>query len=124
MLQPDGTVTVRPEFRAIQDSWYQGLASMARSGTSLILDDVLLTGSAGPWRLRAARDGLSVLQVGVHCDPLVAAGREAGRPDRIPGMAPAQATAVHAGVVYGLEAGTAGWSALECARRIARSVAR
>jgi chloramphenicol 3-O phosphotransferase len=124
VLEPDGTVTVRPEFRSIQDSWYKGLASMARSGTSLILDEVLLTGSAGQWRLRAALDGLSALWVGVHCDPLVAAGREAGRPDRIPGMATTQATAVHAGVVYDLEVDTAGCSALECAHRIARSLAR
>src|ERR1700735_3060807 len=68
VLEPDGTVTVRPEFRAIQDTWYKGLASMARSGTSLILDEVLLSGSAGQWRLRAALDGLSVLWGGVHCD--------------------------------------------------------
>ena len=28
VLEPDGTVTVSPEFRALQDIWYEGLAGL------------------------------------------------------------------------------------------------
>jgi chloramphenicol 3-O phosphotransferase len=123
VLEPDGEVTVTPEFRALQDTWYQGLAWMARHGARLILDEVLLTGGAGQRRLQAALDGLNVLWAGVRCDPLVAAGREAGRGDRIPGMAASQAAAVHAGVVYDVEVDTTGRSAVACARQVAASAA-
>ena len=123
VLEPDGTVTVRPEFRVIQDIWYQGLADMARRGARLILDEVFLAGGAGQQRLRGLLGDLDVLWAGVHCDPLVAAGREAARPDRIPGMAMSQAVAVHAGLHYDVEVDTTRCSALACARRIAEAVA-
>jgi chloramphenicol 3-O phosphotransferase len=121
VLEPDGTVTVRPAFRAIEDIWYQGLAAMAHRGAFLILDEVLLSGGAGQQRLRVMLDGLEVLWVGVHCDPLVAAGREATRPDRVQGMAMKQAAAVHLGVVYDVEVDTTECSAVACARRIAEA---
>lgn len=123
VLEPDGTVTVTPEFRAVQDTWYRGLAFMAGRGVRLILDEVFLSGGAGQRRLRSALDGLDVLWAGVRCDPRVAAGREASRPDRVRGMAASQATAVHAGVGYDVEVDTAGRSALACARQIAGAVA-
>jgi chloramphenicol 3-O phosphotransferase len=87
VLESDGAVTVKPEFRAVQDIWYQGLAVMASRGAFLILDEVFLTGGAGQQRLRAILDGLDVLWAGVRCDPLVAANREAARPERVRGMA-------------------------------------
>ncbi|MGZ4433633.1 MAG: chloramphenicol phosphotransferase CPT family protein [Trebonia sp.] len=123
VLEPDGTVTVKPEFRAVQDIWYQGLATMASRGAFLILDEVFLAGGAGQQRLRALLGGLDVLWAGVHCDPLVAAGREAARPERVQGMARTQAVAVHAGVVYNVEVETTTCSAVACARRIAGAVA-
>jgi chloramphenicol 3-O phosphotransferase len=122
VLEPDGAVTVTPEFRAVQDIWYQGLATMASRGAFLILDEVFLTGGAGQQRLRAVLDGLDILWAGVHCDPLVAASREAGRPERVRGMAMTQAITVHAGVVYDLEVDTTDSSAIACARRIAEAV--
>ncbi|HXJ26310.1 MAG TPA: hypothetical protein VNH17_11440 [Streptosporangiaceae bacterium] len=54
----------------------------------------------------------------------MAAGREAGLPDRVPGMAMSQALAVHEGVAYDVEVDTTGTSALACARQIARAVTR
>ena len=123
VLEPDGTVTVKPEFRAVEEIWYRGLAVMASHGASLILDEVFLAGGAGQQRLRALLDGLDVLWAGVHCDPLVAANREALRPERVRGMAMAQAVAVHAGVVYNVEVDTTGCSAIACARRIAEAAA-
>jgi len=122
VLEPDGTVTVRPTFRAIEDIWYSGLAVMACRGALLILDEALLSGGAGQQRLRALLDGLDVLWAGVHCDPLVAARREAARPDRIPGMAAKQAAAVHTGVAYDVEVDTTQCPAAACARRIAGHV--
>jgi chloramphenicol 3-O phosphotransferase len=114
-----GTVILQPPYPAREDAWYAGLAGMARSGAPLILDEVLLSGAAGQGRLRAALAGLAVLWVGVHCEPAVAAAREAGRTDRVRGMAMAQAVAVHAGVVYDVEVDTTDRSATACARDIA-----
>jgi chloramphenicol 3-O phosphotransferase len=122
VLEPDGTVTVRPAFRAIEDSWYQGLAVMARRGARLILDEALLSGGAGQQRVRSLLGDLDVLWAGVHCDPLVAASREAARPDRVPGMAMKQAAAVHVGVVYDVEVDTTAASAADGARQIAGHV--
>jgi chloramphenicol 3-O phosphotransferase len=123
VLEPDGTVTVKPEFRAIEEIWYEGLAAMASRGALLVLDEVFLAGGAGQQRLRRLLGDLDVLWAGVHCDPVVAASREAARPDRIPGMAMTQAAAVHAGVVYDVEVDTTDCSAVACARRIADAVA-
>jgi len=122
VLEPDGTVTVQPTFRAIQDIWYQGLVAMAYHGALLILDEVILTGGEGQRRLRATLDGLDVLWAGVHCDPRVASEREASRPDRVQGMAMKQAIAVHAGVVYDVEVDTTECSPADCARQIAEHV--
>jgi chloramphenicol 3-O phosphotransferase len=123
-LAPDGTVTVTPEFRAVQDIWYDALAALASRGAFVILDEVLLAGGAGQRRLQAAIGGLDVLWAGVHCDPLVAAEREAARPGRVQGMARSQAVAVHAGVAYDIEVDTTSSSALACARRIAEAASR
>jgi chloramphenicol 3-O phosphotransferase len=122
VLEPDGTVTVKPEFRAIEQIWYEGLAVMARRGALLILDEVFLAGGAGQRRLRGLLGDLDVLWAGVRCDPLVAASRERARPDRVPGMAMSQATVVHAGVVYDVEVDTTDCTAIACARRIAEAV--
>jgi chloramphenicol 3-O phosphotransferase len=121
VLQPDGTVTVTPVFRAIQDIWYQGLAAMASRGAFLILDEVFLAGGAGQQRLQTLLGDLDVLWVGVHCDPAVAASREAARPDRIRGMALTQAVAVHAGVGYDVAVDTTNCAAIDCARQIAEA---
>ena len=122
VLEPDGTVTVKPEFRAVEEIWYRGLAAMASRGAFLILDEVFLSGGAGQQRLRTLLGDVDVLWAGVHCDPQVAAGREAFRPDRVRGMAISQAVAVHAGVVYDVEVDTTDCSAIACARRIAEAV--
>jgi chloramphenicol 3-O phosphotransferase len=122
VLEPDGSITVKPEFRAIQDAWYRGLAAMARDGARFILDEVLLSASAGQQRVRALLDGLNLFWVGVHCDPAMAADRERERADRVPGMAAAQALTVHAGVEYDVEVDTTHWSATTCAGRIAERI--
>ena len=122
VLEPDGTVTAKPKFRAVEEIWYEGLAVMASRGALLILDEVFLAGGAGQQRLRTLLGDLDVLWAGVHCDPLVAANREAARPDRIRGMATTQAVTVHAGVVYDVEVDTTDCPAIACARQIAGAV--
>ncbi len=122
VLEPDGTVTAKPKFRAVEEIWYEGLAVMASRGALLILDEVFLAGGAGQQRLRTLLGDLDVLWAGVHCDPLVAANREAARPDRIRGMARTQAVTVHAGVVYDVEVDTTDCPAIACARQIAGAV--
>ncbi len=64
VFEADGTVTVKTEFRALEDVWYAGLAFMAHNGVSFILDEVLLTGGVGQRRLQAALNGINLLWVG------------------------------------------------------------
>lgn len=116
---PDGTVVPGPAFRALESAWYRGLAEMARAGALLIVDEVLLGGGASQARLAAALSGLRIVWVGVRCDAAVATAREASRPDRSPGMAATQASAVHRGVNYDLTVDTTHRSAADCARTVA-----
>ncbi|MER5354486.1 chloramphenicol phosphotransferase [Kitasatospora sp. NPDC002551] len=115
----DGTVTVGPAFAALDAAWTLGVAAMVRAGARIVVDEVFLGATASQRRWRGALDGLNVLWVGVRCAPEVAAARERARGDRVPGMAAAQAEAVHRGVRYDLEVDTAVLDAAACARLIA-----
>ena len=116
---PDGAVIVKPEFRALEAAWIEGIAAMARAGARIIVDEAFLGGAASQQRWKKALGPLEVLWVGVRCDSAVAAGREIARGDRVTGMAAAQAEVVHRGVVYDLEVDTTRTEALDCARAIA-----
>lgn len=118
----DGSVNVGPAFRTLEAAWMAGVAAMARAGAPVIVDEVFLSGAAGRARWAAALTGLSVLWVGVRCDPLVAAAREAARGDRVSGMAASQAEIVHVGMTYDVEVDTSSTDALTCARAIAAHV--
>ncbi|MFD5434255.1 chloramphenicol phosphotransferase CPT [Kitasatospora sp. NPDC127067] len=119
----NGTVEVGPVFAALDAAWTLGVAAMARAGARIVVDEVFLGGAASQARWRAALEGLDVLWVGVHCDPAVAAAREAARGDRVAGMAAAQASAVHQGVAYDLVVDTSRASVDDCARLVAGRVA-
>lgn len=112
----DGTVHVEEAWWRIESAWYAGVAAMARAGLGVILVEVLLDGALGQRRVAEALKGLSVLWVGVRCDPVVAAARERGRPDRIVGMAVSQATRVHDGLRYEADVDTTSMSIEECTR--------
>lgn len=116
---PDGEITIGPEYRTAEVAWMAGVAAMAEAGARVIIDDAFLGGAASQQRWQAPLGSLPVLWVGVRCDSQVAAGREIARGDRIPGMAAAQAQAVHHGVVYDLEVDTTHAEAMQCARIIA-----
>jgi chloramphenicol 3-O phosphotransferase len=96
-----------------------GIATMARAGARIIIDDVFLSGAASQQRWQNALAGLTVLWVGVRCDSAVATGREIARADRTEGMAASQANVVHEGVTYDLEVDTTHAESLACARIIA-----
>ena len=114
-----GEVGVSGGFREVERAWMAGVAAMARAGARVIFDDVFLSGSASQERTRASLAGLEVLWVGVHCDPVIAAGREIARGDRATGMAASQAEVVHQGAVYDVEVDTSHTPSLDCARVIA-----
>jgi chloramphenicol 3-O phosphotransferase len=119
---PDGAVIVRPEFRALEAAWIEGVAAMAQAGARIILDEAFLGGAASQQRWLTALGALRVLWVGVRCDGAVAAAREIARGDRIIGMATSQAELVHQGVRYDLQVDTTHIEALDCARAIAARV--
>ena len=114
-----GEVAVSGGFRDIEAAWMAGVAAMAKAGAGVIFDDVFLGGVASQERIRAHLEGLEVLWVGVHCDPVVAGEREMARGDRVTGMAASQADVVHKGVVYDIEVDTSHTQSLDCARLIA-----
>ncbi|MCT9090913.1 chloramphenicol phosphotransferase CPT [Streptomyces sp. ASQP_92] len=123
-IRPDGSVGVGPEYRRLSDAWALGVAAMVRAGAHVVLDEVFLDGAGGQKRWLHALDGLDALWVGVRCDPDTAAGREAARGDRVPGMARAQAESVHLGVGYDMEVDSAAREPMACALLIAERYAQ
>jgi chloramphenicol 3-O phosphotransferase len=119
---PTGDIAVGDSFRQLETAWYQGIATMVRSGARVIVDDVFLGGADSQARLKTPLAGLEILWVGVHCTPEVASARESGRPLRIVGMAARQAETVHQGVHYDVEVDTTSISTMDCARAIAAHV--
>lgn len=118
----DGSVTVGPAFRALEEAWIAGVAAMAAAGARVVVDEVFLGGARSQDRWRTALRDLDVLWVGVRCDADVAAGRELARGDRVAGMAASQAELVHEGVTYDVVVDSARAEAIECARQIAAHV--
>jgi chloramphenicol 3-O phosphotransferase len=118
----DGSVRPGPAFRSLESAWMQGIAAMVHAGARIIIDDVFVSGVDTRNRWQAALANLSVLWVGVRCDPAVATERERGRVDRVPGMATLQAQTVHAGIAYDIEVDTTETPAMECAQHIAKRV--
>ncbi|MDV5143521.1 chloramphenicol phosphotransferase CPT [Streptomyces sp. SBC-4] len=120
---PDGEVTVGADFLALEAAWREGVATMARAGARIVIDDVFLSGAASQRRWRTALGDVPALWVGVRCASATAAGREVARGDRVQGMAAAQALSVHEDVFYDLEVDTTHTESLDCARTIAARVA-
>jgi chloramphenicol 3-O phosphotransferase len=117
-ISSGGSVAVGDSFRAAEHAWYEGLAAIARAGTGVVVDEVFLGGRASQARLEEALQGLSVLWVGVRCDPDVVEERERHRSDRTVGMARRQAAAVHEGVHYDVVVETSDATPDECASEI------
>jgi chloramphenicol 3-O phosphotransferase len=121
-FKPDGSIGVQQAFRKAEASWYQGLAAIARAGTSVIVDEVFLDGGNSQARLQAVLRGVRVIWVGVRCDPVIAEARELRRRDRTKGMARDQAERVHYGVSYDIVVDTTDTSTTQCAAMIAATL--
>lgn len=118
----DGSVTSGAAFTAINRAWDAGIVTMAREGARIILDEVFLRGGEAQREWLKLLAGLPVLWVGVHCPAEVAEAREAGRGDRIPGMAALQADTVHMGMAYDVVVDTSATSAIDAAAQIAAAL--
>jgi chloramphenicol 3-O phosphotransferase len=119
---PNGEVVLSDHWRELETAWSRGVATMARAGAGVLIDDVFLDGANSQQRTNDHLEGLDVLWVGVHCAPEVAAARERARGDRPAGMAAAQARAVHRGVNYDVGVDSSSSSVDDCARLIAAHV--
>ena len=114
----DGSIRVGEVFHQAEAAWYQGVAAIVHAGAPVIADEVFLDGGRSQARLAAALRGLTVVWVGVRCDPDVAETRGIQRGDRIRGQARDQALRVHQGVRYDLVVDTTRTASSQCAEMI------
>ena len=110
----DGVVVPGARFSAQSDAWRHAVATLARRGADVLVDDVFVGAAAEQRRWEAALEGVDATFVALRCEAGEATRRERARGDRQPGMAAAQADAVHAGVRYDvqLDSTTAGTAQL------------
>ena len=95
-----GVITVTPEFTQLEDAWMAGVASVARNGANVLIEDGFLSGARSQQRWTDALAGIAVFWVGVICDEPTATRREQARGDRSQGMASTQRLLVHGGIRY------------------------
>lgn len=109
------------QFGAIGKQMLQGMrrsiATMAREGTNVIIDDIILEPAFLDDYLRVF-DGLYVLFVGVRCPPHVIQARENSRPGRFPGTAVGHFEVCHAHNLYDVEVDTATELPPACAAKV------
>ena len=105
-INDDGSIDFGPVWHAERARWRAAVASLARAGSNLILDEVFTDGHQDQQRWREALDGIDVTWVAVRCDVEVATARERARGDRNLGMARQQNAVVHERVVYDVEVDT------------------
>jgi chloramphenicol 3-O phosphotransferase len=102
-IQPDGTIAVGEEWHRQYAHWRVSVAAFARSGGDVLLDEVLLRGSAGQREWNDVFTDLDVTWVAVHCDLAELERREIARGDRARHTARWQHSRVHVGVHYDIE---------------------
>jgi chloramphenicol 3-O phosphotransferase len=120
----DGVIVRGELFMSLYAGFRTAVASLARSGVNVLLDDLTLDGVADQHRWNDALRGLGVLWVGVRCAPTIAAEREARRQSRLPGIARHQAAAVHVDVRYDVEVDTGVLEMRQAMAIIAESMGR
>lgn len=122
---------VRPAWDEVLGMWTQpgpvggplvlgmhaAIAALARAGTNVVVDHVLIDPS-WPLDLAHALDGIPAYLVGVRCELAVVVERERTRGDRTLGEAAAQYDLAHRHGIYDLEVDTAVMSPQDCAGRI------
>jgi chloramphenicol 3-O phosphotransferase len=118
IFHPDGSISVSDKFRRAESAWRTGTAAIATAGMGVILDEVLLDGGESQGRLAESMQDLTVVWVGVQCEPQVAEARERRRGDRVHGQARNQTLRVHEGVRYDFLVDTTARGPVECATDI------
>lgn len=106
LLIQDGVVRRGAEFMRLYLAFQQAVATLARSGVSVILDDVMHDGMTDRRRWEGALVDIDSLWVGIHCDSRVAQTREKERGDRPRGLARNTATSCHRDIDYDIEVDT------------------
>jgi chloramphenicol 3-O phosphotransferase len=96
---------------------HRAMAELVRQGSSVVLDEVLLSSALRDSYL-AAFSGLELLLVKVWCHPSVAAAREVSRADRVRGLSAGTAEGLHEGITYDLEIDTTHLQPEDCAALI------
>jgi chloramphenicol 3-O phosphotransferase len=96
---------VGPLVRRLLEIYHQWVASAARAGVDVIVDDVVLDRTTYESWVRTL-DGLPATWVAVRCAREIAVAREAQRGDRAIGLVAAQYDVVHDGVPYSFEIDT------------------
>jgi chloramphenicol 3-O phosphotransferase len=117
-FEANGEISVGAEYRRLEAAWLEGLATIAATGTRLILDEVFLGGKRSQDRLRGSFPGRHIAWIGVTCEHNVAIERERIRGDRVVGEFEKQSTLVHEGVVYDLVVDSTVHTPHELARQI------
>ncbi|MGP0111192.1 MAG: chloramphenicol phosphotransferase CPT family protein [Acidimicrobiales bacterium] len=120
----EGVIVRGDLFMSLYAGFQSAVATLARSGVNVLLDDLTLDGIADQQRWSDALQGLDVLWVGVRCAPPIAAERESRRQSRLPGIARHQAESVHVGVRYDVEVDTGVLDLRESMSLIAESMGR
>jgi chloramphenicol 3-O phosphotransferase len=119
----DRTFTVGPELRRVERAWMRSIATIARDGVNVFIDDVFLGGFSSQQRWRDALGTVPHRFVAVRCERSVLLEREQARADRHIGSAADQIERVHDGVEYDFEVDTTSTSTEECAAAIAAYLA-
>lgn len=96
----------------------RAIATMAKSGNNIIIDDVLLEAEFLDDYVQVLAD-IDVYFVGVKCPKEVLTLRESARPGRFPGTATGHFETCHAHEHYDVEVDTSRFAPHECATRVA-----
>jgi chloramphenicol 3-O phosphotransferase len=120
----EGVIVRGDLFMSLYAGFQSAVATLARSGVNVLLDDLTLDGTVDQQRWSEVLQGLDVLWVGVRCAPAIAAEREARRQSRLPGIACHQAESVHVGVRYDVEVNTGVLNLRESMSLITESMGR
>ncbi len=119
-VQQDGKPAVVIKSGPVAEQTFRGMrhavAAMAREGSNLIVDDVMLENELAEYSALLA--GCTLHAVGVFAPLDVLEARERERGDRLIGLARWQYDRVHQGKSYDLEIDTSIATPRECAERI------
>ena len=117
--KPSIAIKTGPVFDRVMSGMRLAIAAMAAEGNNIIVDDVLVLGSADVADYRAKLAGFDLRVVGLFAHLDILEAREIARGDRAIGLARWQYERVHQGVVYDLEIDTSSATPVDNARLIA-----